>query len=173
MRDTTILSTTVLLLFAACKKSNNVPDNNSKKITSATIGDTKYLFGYDNEGQLNRIDYGISSHLKIEYSAVGVVMQWYDADGNAMPRRRVECNVLNGRINQAKQIRENNVAVWHNYTYDANGKLTKHETRQTNDDKWITQGTWGGSKGYTEQNYQYNAEGLLVGMENVSDIEWK
>ncbi len=63
---------------------------------------------YDAQGRLQRIDNGVDFYTTFEHSAVGIVMQQYNAAGDALPAGRRQFIVVNGRIVSAKENTSNN-----------------------------------------------------------------
>ena len=120
----------ILLLTVSCKKGKDNPNGNQKKIASAVVNNISNVFSYDAQGRLQRIDYGVSNYLLVEYKAAGIVLQWYDAAGNPILTRRYEFNILNGRIGSGKEKKPNSFVINHSYSYDNEGRLTEHMARE-------------------------------------------
>lgn len=123
-----LMITSYAITFISCKKDKN---NDHKKIVSMIVNSRNVVLSYDAQGRLQRIDNGVDYHIIFEHSAAGIIMQQYDAAGNAIPSGRWLFNVVNGRIVTAKENTNINGGVRnHFYEYDAEGRLVQHYVRE-------------------------------------------
>ncbi|QEC44000.1 hypothetical protein [Pseudobacter ginsenosidimutans] len=128
MKQIVLYSIILFTILASCKK-NNDRNGKEKKISAAVVNNINNVFSYDAQGRLQRIDYGVSHYLLVEYKAAGTVLQWYLADGTPIATRRYEFNLLDGRIVSGKESKANSRIVTHSYGYDNEGRLTEHSAR--------------------------------------------
>jgi len=130
MKQSILYVILILLFTASCKKGKDNPNGNQKKIASAVVNNINNVFSYDEQGRLQRIDYGVNTYLLVEYTPAGIVLQWYDIAGNPVTTRRYAFNILDGRIVSGKESKPNGFVINHSYIYDNEGRLIEQTGRE-------------------------------------------
>lgn len=112
-----------LLSALACKKGNNDTGSGGNRIISINSPSFNHIYNYDAQNRLAGIDYSISSHMKAEYSASGIVLQWYDGANNPADHR-MEMNLVKGRVQYVVET-VGNYKNEHFYNYDTEGRMNR------------------------------------------------
>jgi hypothetical protein len=118
-----------LVLTVSCKKGGNDNAIKVNRIAAVKTSNFNHLYRYDEQNRLTGIDYSVSSHMNVSYSASGIVLQWNDGAGNPTDYR-MELNIVDGRAISVKES-NTNYRSDHFYSYDSEGKMIQAQVTRT------------------------------------------